>query len=131
MSVSTDINVIFLLKNAYLTSKTTMIEEWMRPPKTRKDCENIARPCPHILCKYHLWPITRKSLDELPKESCCLDIAEYGGLTLEEIGQILGLTRERIRQIEISAIRKLIIRDQKSSNKLRLLRAWKDMYAGY
>jgi DNA-directed RNA polymerase sigma subunit (sigma70/sigma32) len=28
---------------------------------------------------------------------------------LEEIGKILGLTRERVRQIEISAIRKLRI----------------------
>jgi len=34
------------------------------------------------------------------KESCVLDVAESGEATLEEIGEILKLTRERIRQIE-------------------------------
>jgi len=30
-----------------------------------------------------------------------------GGLTLEEIGKVIGVTRERVRQIESSAIKKL------------------------
>lgn len=29
------------------------------------------------------------------------------GMTLDEIGQVLGVTRERVRQIEFSALRKL------------------------
>jgi hypothetical protein len=41
-------------------------------------------------------------------ESCTLDIAERGGLTLEEVGDIMGLTRERIRQIEQRAEWKLL-----------------------
>ena len=32
---------------------------------------------------------------------------DYGEFTLQEIGDILGITRERARQIELSAIKKL------------------------
>ena len=54
----------------------------------------------------------KKSLDELtPRESQVLRL-RYGigtnqDHTLEEVGQALGLTRERVRQIEAAAIRKL------------------------
>ena len=47
-----------------------------------------------------------KEPDELD-ESCALDAAEEGGMTLSAIGQRLNLTRERIRQIERIALRKL------------------------
>lgn len=49
-------------------------------------------------------------LDELPADTCSLDIAKEGGVTLERVGVVFGLTRERIRQIEGIAIRKLEIR---------------------
>lgn len=54
----------------------------------------------------------KKSLDELaPREAQVLRL-RYGigtnkDHTLEEVGQALGLTRERVRQIESAAIRKL------------------------
>ena len=54
----------------------------------------------------------KKSLDELtPRESQVLRL-RYGigsnvDHTLEEVGRALGLTRERVRQIETAAIRKL------------------------
>jgi hypothetical protein len=32
-------------------------------------------------------------------QSCALDVAERGGVTLDEVGQVLGITRERTRQI--------------------------------
>ena len=43
---------------------------------------------------------------ELP-ETCALDIADRGGITLEEVGEIMGLTRERIRQLETVNLAKL------------------------
>jgi len=33
------------------------------------------------------------------EESCALDVADRGALTLEEVGDIMRLTRERIRQV--------------------------------
>jgi DNA-directed RNA polymerase sigma subunit (sigma70/sigma32) len=40
-------------------------------------------------------------------ETCCLDVADRGGTTLETIAQLIGLTRERIRQVEVRALLKL------------------------
>ena len=37
------------------------------------------------------------------KPSCVLDVAASGGQTLEDIGAIMGFTRERTRQIETMA----------------------------
>jgi hypothetical protein len=63
---------------------------------TRGDCEGGPRPCPHQTCRYHLEV-------GLP-ESCCLDVADRGSQTLEQVGEILGITRERVRQIEERAL---------------------------
>jgi DNA-directed RNA polymerase sigma subunit (sigma70/sigma32) len=40
-------------------------------------------------------------------ETCSLDVADKGGITLEEVGEILNLTRERIRQVEVRGLLKL------------------------
>jgi DNA-directed RNA polymerase sigma subunit (sigma70/sigma32) len=34
-------------------------------------------------------------------------VAGQGGITLEEVGEILNLTRERIRQVEVRGLMKL------------------------
>lgn len=44
---------------------------------------------------------------EQGRETCADDIAERGGLTLAEVAEELGLTKERIRQIERGAVEKL------------------------
>ncbi|RMG97291.1 MAG: DNA-binding protein [Deltaproteobacteria bacterium] len=87
-------------------------------PKTRGDCANVARPCPYVSCKYHLYMDVHptkgsikinfpdKEVWEL-EHSCALDVADTGGITLEEVGEILNLTRERIRQLEAEGLRKL------------------------
>ncbi len=81
-------------------------------PVKRSDCLeggfNAARPCHWRSCRYHLPRTT--TLDGVQSEwnhSCALDVADLGEHSLEEIGEILGLTRERIRQIEAIALSKL------------------------
>lgn len=86
-------------------------------PRTRADCKGAFRPCPYLGCRYHLaldterggclvYPFGHLQLDEL-EHTCALDIAEQGSHTLEELGQLLGVTRERIRQIEQVAMNRL------------------------
>lgn len=87
-------------------------------PQTRADCKGGPRPCPYISCKHHLYvdvsPRTGAIKLNFPdlevwdlKESCALDIADHGGTTLEDVGAIMNLTRERIRQVEVKALAKL------------------------
>lgn len=45
-----------------------------------------------------------------PDDPWAVEIARRGGCTLEIVGDAMGLTRERIRQIEESALRKLVPR---------------------
>lgn len=87
-------------------------------PKTRADCVNGPRPCLYVSCKHHLYldvnPRTGsvklnfpdKEIWEL-EETCALDVADRGGITLEEVGAIMNLTRERIRQVESRGLHKL------------------------
>jgi len=83
-------------------------------PKTRGECLEGPRPCPWAACKYHLYldVSTRTGSIKLnfPEiepwemiESCVLDIADRGPVTLEDVGRIMNLTRERIRQLEAAA----------------------------
>jgi hypothetical protein len=87
-------------------------------PTSRGECANVARPCPYVSCKYHLYidvnPNTGSIKINFPdlevwelEHSCALDVAEQGGITLEEVGEILNLTRERIRQVEVRGLMKL------------------------
>lgn len=41
------------------------------------------------------------------RTTCALDVADRGGTTLEDLGALLNMTRERVRQIEIEAIEKI------------------------
>jgi hypothetical protein len=88
-----------------------------RPPN-REACMSMPRPCPFVSCSHHLY------LDVNPEsgaiklnfphlevwemaETCSLDVADRGGITLEEVGSILNLTRERIRQVEVRGLMKI------------------------
>ncbi|MDC0719638.1 sigma factor-like helix-turn-helix DNA-binding protein [Nannocystis bainbridge] len=87
-------------------------------PKARGECANVSRPCPYVSCKHHLYidvnPATGSIKINFPdlevwelQHSCALDVAQTGGITLEEVGEILNLTRERIRQVEVRGLLKL------------------------
>jgi hypothetical protein len=95
-------------------------------PRTREDCRDAPRPCPWVACKHHLYldinPRTGSIKINFPdlepwelEHTCALDIADNGGLTLEEIGLITNLTRERVRQVEVRGLLTL----QARSNALR------------
>lgn len=50
-------------------------------------------------------------LDQDPHGRAAIQIAEdLGGMTLDMVGALMGITRERVRQIEASAIRKVRLR---------------------
>lgn len=89
----------------------------MNRPTRRGECLpsgwNGERPCPWVGCRYHLGiyvaPTTgflraRPGVEEGDLaglgDTCALDVADRGGHTLEETGEVLGVTRERIRQLE-------------------------------
>jgi len=87
-------------------------------PVTRSECACGTRPCAYVSCKYHLYldvnPETGSIKLNFPhlevwdmQETCALDVAERGGITLEEVGEIMNLTRERIRQVEVRGLVKL------------------------
>ena len=87
-------------------------------PRSRADCACAQRPCMFISCKHHLYldvnPSTGSIKLNFPDkevweigETCALDVADRGGITLEEVGSIMNLTRERIRQVETRGLLKL------------------------
>ena len=94
-----------------------LVDDFDRP-KDRGECKEGMRPCPYVSCKHHLYldvnPLTGSIKLNFPDlevsemaETCSLDVADKGGITLEEVGEILNLTRERIRQVEVRGLIKL------------------------
>lgn len=89
----------------------------MRLPMVRGDCAPggamHARPCPFATCRYYMAPERRRKDGTLyadqpsGTQSCALDVADAGISTLDEIGALMGIVRERVRQIEFKAIVKL------------------------
>lgn len=99
-------------------------------PRTRAQCESAERPCPFVSCKHHLYldvnPETGSIKLNFPdievwemQETCAIDVAKRGGVTLEEVGEIMNLTRERIRQLEMSGLTKLQCADDVHGTDLR------------
>ncbi len=92
--------------------------EDVHKPVIREHCAQAERPCPFVSCKHHLYldvsartGAIKLNFPDLEvwemTESCALDVSDRGGTTLEEVGAIMNLTRERIRQVEVKGLAKL------------------------
>ena len=92
-------------------------------PRYRHECRDGPRPCPLVGCFFNNYLEIRRRAncppeikllhpdrlpeDMPPEDSCTLDLAEDGPQTLDRVGQVLGLTRERIRQIETKILKRI------------------------
>lgn len=85
-------------------------------PVTRGECELGPRPCPFVSCRHHLFldvsPRTGNIKLNFPdlevwelSESCALDVADRGGMSLHRVGALMNITRERARQLETMIFR--------------------------
>ena len=80
-------------------------------PHSRGECADGPRPCPWVSCRYHLYLDVHPStgglklnfpaldVDEL-EETCALDVADRGGVNLDQVGRLVNLTREGARQVQ-------------------------------
>lgn len=100
-------------------------EEKHARPRYRSDCLpggfNETRPCPFVGCRHHLALEVAPSgalIDLLGVESddfdwdglddtCSLDVAERGGLSLSQIAVKLRLTHQRVQQVEWHAVSRI------------------------
>lgn len=92
-----------------------------RLPCTHNWDEAVAhsRPCVFTLCKANLNVEIKPDIGSLTLifgdvtpadvegDTCVEDVSARGGVTLEEVGAILGCTRERVRQVEEKGLRKM------------------------
>jgi len=99
-------------------------------PRSRDECINGPRPCPFVRCEHHTYLHVSRSgtiwigrPEVLPwemEDSCMLDLfdqmiegeqderaRDLNGYTLKRVGRAIGVTRERTRQLELEALRKL------------------------
>lgn len=98
--------------------KALLVELAATRPRTRAECVSSERPCLFVSCKYNLYldvnPQTGSVKLNFPDKeiwelqyTCALDVADKGGITLEDVGDIMNLTRERVRQVETSGLLKI------------------------
>lgn len=86
-----------------------------RQPRNRVECPPADVPCPFVACRYHVWTSTTLRQGVVVdvqvgrgwgdvKHTCALVLAEQGPRTMDQVGKILGVSRERVRQLEAGAI---------------------------
>lgn len=96
--------------------------EGFERPRTYDECEPSWKDgsnggCPLVGCRHNLFlDVAGTSIrfayrrtecpTDIKHSTCAAWLADRGGMTLEEVGEVLGVTRERIRQIETRALRR-------------------------
>lgn len=117
------VNMIRLPKNEIFRRRAEEPDDGLRRlPLLRSECRDGERPCPFVSCRFHLFldvhPKTgniRLNFPDLldndgtPRleemlETCSLDVMDRGGVTLEALAEIMNLTRERVRQLELDLL---------------------------
>lgn len=85
-------------------------------PKKRAACLGEDRPCPYLACRHHLaFDVNNNTgsikenfpgveLEDM-KETCSLDVADSGWRSHDEVGELMGICRQRVQQIEAKALR--------------------------
>ena len=63
-----------------------------------------AQTCPNVSCRYHLAHRSLGDHHVTPTRDCALVIANEGEHSVDEVAVALGLTPERVRQLEHSAL---------------------------
>lgn len=71
------------------------------------DEDKVADPNIDVVREAETHIIVQASLEKLSFKQRRVVEMRYDGLTLEEVGQSLGLTQERVRQIEAQSIAKM------------------------
>lgn len=105
---------------AFLRSQEPLIDagteaELADRPVTRGDCKDGPRPCPYAGCRHHLaLEVTEnggiktvfpdREITEIP-ETCSLDVADRGGMTTHEIAKLINVSRTRVDQLEMMAVK--------------------------
>jgi hypothetical protein len=96
------------------------LEREMDRPVTRAECAEGPRPCPHVSCRHHLYLDVNPSTGTIKLNfpdlevwelafSCALDVADLGGTAIELVSELMNVTRERVRQIEMQALARLAV----------------------
>ncbi len=95
-----DIKKVNLMTNTKTVVGTSCFAEY------KKAC----LPCPNTSCKY--W------IDKQALNNCVMIAASEGEMTLQDIGDIFGITRMRVCQIEKSVTRKIFQKLSPTSDSL-------------
>jgi DNA-directed RNA polymerase sigma subunit (sigma70/sigma32) len=64
-------------------------------------------PCTQVQCRYHLAHASLGDHHREPTRDCALAVANEGPRSTDEVAAVVGISGERVRQIEVRALAKL------------------------